>query len=309
MRPVYLINGFLESGKTSFIRFTLQQPYFQIKGTTLLLLCEEGEEEYDDKLLKQSNTIKHVLEDEEDFDAVRLVELEKKYNAERIIIEYNGMWNMKDLVLPFHWNLEQQITCIDASTFPTYYNNMKSMVAEMVRKSELIIFNRCDTVMENLATYRRNIKAVNATADVVFENAEGEINEIFEEDLPYDLKSERIELDDNSYGIWYMDMMDHAERYFNKTISFTAMVMKPPRFPKGAFVPGRMAMTCCAEDMTFLGYVCKYDKADEVKDRSWVKVEVSVKKEFWKDYKGEGPVLYASKVEPTEKPKQEVIGF
>ena len=309
MRPVYLINGFLESGKTSFIRFTLQQPYFQIKGTTLLLLCEEGEEEYDDKLLKQSNTIKHVLEDEEDFDAVRLVELEKKYNAERIIIEYNGMWNMKDLVLPFHWNLEQQITCIDASTFPTYYNNMKSMVAEMVRKSELIIFNRCDTVMENLATYRRNIKAVNATADVVFENAEGEINEIFEEDLPYDLKTDRIELDDNSYGIWYMDMMDHTERYFNKTIAFTAMVMKPPRFPKGAFVPGRMAMTCCAEDMTFLGYVCKYDKADEVKDRSWVKVEVSVKKEFWKDYKGEGPVLYASKVEPTEKPKQEVIGF
>ena len=309
MRPVYLINGFLESGKTSFIRFTLQQPYFQIKGTTLLLLCEEGEEEYDENLLKKSNTVMHVLEDEEEFDAVRLVELEKKYNAERIIIEYNGMWNMKDLTLPFHWNLEQQITCVDASTFPTYYNNMKSMVAEMVRKSELIIFNRCDTVMENLATYRRNIKAVNATADVVFENAEGEINEIFEEDLPYDLKSERIELDDNSYGIWYMDMMDHAERYFNKTISFTAMVMKPPRFPKGAFVPGRMAMTCCAEDMTFLGYVCKYDKADEVKDRSWVKVEVSVKKEFWKDYKGEGPVLYASKVEPTEKPKQEVIGF
>ena len=309
MRPVYLINGFLESGKTSFIRFTLQQPYFQIKGTTLLLLCEEGEEEYDEKLLKQSNTVMHVLEDEEDFDAVKLVALEKQYNAERIIIEYNGMWNMKEMVLPFHWNLEQQITCIDASTFPTYYNNMKSMVAEMVRKSELIIFNRCDTVMDNLATYRRNIKAVNASADVVFENKDGEINEIFEEDLPYDLKSDRIELDDKSYGIWYMDMMDHAERYFNKTVAFTAMVMKPHGFPKGAFVPGRMAMTCCAEDMTFLGYVCKYDKADEVKDRSWVKVEVSVKKEYWKDYKGEGPVLYASKVEPTEKPKQEVIGF
>ncbi len=309
MKPVYLINGFLESGKTSFIRFTIQQPYFQIKGKTLLLLCEEGEEEYDEKILKQSNTIVHVVEEEEDFDAVKLVALEKKYDVERIIIEYNGMWNMKDLALPFHWNLEQQITCIDASTFPTYYNNMKSMVAEMIRKSELIIFNRCDTVMDNLASYRRNIKAVNASADVIFENKEGEINEIFEEDLPYDLKADRIELDDNTYGIWYMDMMDHAERYFNKTIVFTAMVMKPPRFPKGAFVPGRMAMTCCAEDMTFLGYVCKYDKADTVKDRSWVRVEVSVKVEFWKDYKGEGPVLYASKVEPAEKPKQEVIGF
>ena len=186
---------------------------------------------------------------------------------------------------------------------------MKSMVAEMIRKSELIIFNRCDTVMDNLASYRRNIKAVNANADVVFENAEGEINEIFEEDLPYDLKQDKIVLDDNSYGIWYLDMMDHAERYADKTIEFIGMVMKPPKFPKGCFVPGRMAMTCCAEDMTFLGYVCKYDKADEIADRSWVKVEVTVKKEYWKDYKGEGPVLYASKIEAAQKPKQEVIGF
>ena len=34
MKPVYVINGFLESGKTEFISFTLAQPYFQIKGKT-----------------------------------------------------------------------------------------------------------------------------------------------------------------------------------------------------------------------------------------------------------------------------------
>ena len=211
--------------------------------------------------------------------------------------------------LPFHWNVEQQITCIDASTFPTYYNNMKSMVAEMVRKSELIIFNRCDTVMDNLGSYRRNIKAVNAQADVVFENSEGEINEIFEEDLPYDLKSDRIVLDDKSYGIWYLDMMDHIERYEGKIIEFVASVMRPAKFPKGCFVPGRMAMTCCAEDMTFLGYICKYDGAEKLKERSWVKLECTVKKEYQADYKGEGPVLYAKSVEPADKPAQEIIGF
>ena len=309
MKPVYMINGFLESGKTSFINFTIQQPYFQIKGLTLLLLCEEGEEEYDPKILKASKTEVRVIEDEADFNAANLIAIEKDLNPERIIIEYNGMWNVKDMKLPFHWNVEQQITIIDASTFPTYYNNMKSMVAEMIRKSELIIFNRCDNVMENLGSYRRNVKAVNTSADVIFENAQGEINEIFEEDLPYDLKADTITLDDSSYGIWYMDVMDHIERYAGKTIEFVAMVMKPKNFEKDAFVPGRMAMTCCAEDMAFLGYVCKYEGADKLKDRDWVKVSGELKKEFRKDYKGEGPVIYAKKVEPTQRPANEVIGF
>lgn len=309
MKPVYFINGFLESGKTSFLKYTIQQNYFQIKGTTLLILCEEGTEEYEDDILKKSKTIVETIENEEDFTTKNLMELEKRWRPERIIIEYNGMWNMKDLKLPFHWNLEQQITCIDASTFSMYFSNMKSMVAEMVRNSELIIFNRCDSVMDNLASYRRNIKAVNGNADVVFENAEGEINQIFEEDLPYDLKSDTIELDDNSYGIWYLDMMDNIDRYLGKKITFTAMVLIQNNFPTGCFVPGRMAMTCCAEDMQFLGYICKYKNASELKNRQWVKLTVEPKKEYWAGYKGEGPVLYAKAVEPTAKPKNEVIGF
>ena len=43
--PVFLINGFLEAGKTEFIKYTMAQDYFQTEGTTLLLLCEEGESE------------------------------------------------------------------------------------------------------------------------------------------------------------------------------------------------------------------------------------------------------------------------
>ena len=309
MRPVYFINGFLESGKSSFLKFTIAQDYFQIKGTTLLILCEEGEEEYDEKLLKKSKTVVEVLEDEEEFTVAKLMELEKKHSPERIVIEYNGMWNNKDLEFPFHWNIEQQITCIDASTFASYFNNMKSMVADMVRKSELIIFNRCDNVMDNLGVFRRNIKAVNAAADVVFENAQGEINEIFEEDLPYDLKSDEIVLDDKSYGIWYLDMMDHIERYLDKKITFVGMVMKAPNFPKDCFVPGRMAMTCCADDIAFLGFICKFGGAANLVNKEYVKVSVSVKKEYWADYKGEGPVLYALDVAKTSKPAEEVISF
>ena len=309
MKPVYFINGFLESGKTTFLKYTLQQDYFQIRGTTLLILCEEGSEEYDAAVIKKSKTVIETMEEEEQFTPQYLMELEKRWKPERIVIEYNGMWSNKEIKFPFHWNLEQQITCIDASTFPMYFNNMKSMVAEMVRKSELIIFNRCDNCKENLATYRRNVKAVNAQADVVFETAEGEINEIFEEDLPYDVQADTIVLDDNSYGIWYLDMMDHIERYEGKLIKFTAMVLRPNTFPKGYFVPGRMLMTCCADDVQFVGYICKYDAANTIKDKSWVNVEVTVKQEYCEAYKAEGPVLYAKKVALTSKPKNEVIGI
>ena len=144
MIPVYFINGFLESGKTEFIKYTISQPYFRTKGTTLLILCEEGELEYEADLLKKTKTVMEVIEEEEDFTIEQLLELEKKHKPERIIIEFNGMWNMKELKLPIHWSIDQQITMIDASNFPMYYTNMKSMVAEMVRKSEMIIFNRCD---------------------------------------------------------------------------------------------------------------------------------------------------------------------
>ena len=308
MKPVYVINGFLESGKTEFITFTLAQSYFQIKGKTLILLCEEGEVEYDEELLRKSRSVIEVIEDEEDFNPSHLIELEKKHKPERIIIEYNGMWNYKNVKLPWYWKIEQQITTIDGSTFPMYYTNMRSLLAEMIRKSELIIFNRCDGVTD-LNTYKRNIKAVNPNADVIFEDANGEIDEILEEDLPYDLNQDMIELDNTGYGIWYLDCMDHLERYIGKKIRFTALVLKPEDFPKGYFVPGRMAMTCCADDMAFLGYACQYDGADNLKQKEWVSVTATVNREYWEDYKGEGPMLHAISVEKTKAPKEEIISF
>ena len=309
MKPVYIINGFLESGKTEFICYTLDQPYFQIKGRTLLLVCEEGENDYEEKLLKKSRTDIEYIEEEEDFNPPHLIELEKKYKPERIIIEYNGMWNFKNIKLPFHWTVEQQITTIDASTFPMYYTNMKSLLAEMLRKSEMIIFNRCDDVVEELSNYKRNVKAINQKADIIFEDAQGEINQIFEDDLPYSLDAPIIELDNEGYGIWYLDSLDNLDRYIGKTIQFVAMVLKPEEFPKNYFVPGRMAMTCCAEDMAFLGFACEYDKADKLRDKQWVKVTAKVAKEYFADYGGEGPVLKAVSVEQTKEPKERIISF
>ena len=54
--PLFLINGFLEAGKTEFIKFTMEQEYFKTEGKTLLIVCEEGEEEYEEEFLKENRT-------------------------------------------------------------------------------------------------------------------------------------------------------------------------------------------------------------------------------------------------------------
>ncbi len=309
MKPVYMINGFLESGKSEFINFTLQQPYFQVRGKTLIILCEEGEVEFETSVLNNARAVVELIEDESDFTPEKLTELEKKHKPERIIIEYNGMWNYKNMRLPWYWKLEQQITTIDASTFPTYYSNMRSLLAEMVRNSEMIIFNRCDGLDEELAVYRRNIKAVNQGAEIIFEDKDGEVSTIFEEDLPYDLKSDELDLNEEAYGIWYLDALDHLDRYVGKRITFVAQVLIPGDSPKGYFVPGRQAMTCCADDIAFLGFACKYDKVSNLTNKQWIKITAEVKKEYFEDYKQVGPVLHAIVVNPAKAPKNEVISF
>ena len=264
--------------------------------------------EFEEALLRSSRTVLELIEEEEDFTPERLSALEKKYRPERIVIEYNGMWNFKEMKLPRNWRIEQQITTIDASTFPVYYTNMRSLLAEMLRGSDMIIFNRCDGI-QDLSNYKRNVKAINQKAEIIFEDADGEVNAIMEDELPYDLQQDTLVLDERGYGIFYLDALDHAKRYLGKKMIFTAMVLKPRGFPADYFVPGRMAMTCCADDMAFLGFACEYEGADRLHERDWVLVEATMTFEYWADYEGEGPVLHAVSVKPCKKPEKEIIDF
>lgn len=307
--PVYLINGFLESGKTGFLMETIQEDYFAVEETTLLLICEEGMEEYDQAVLEENRTIAVVIESEAEFSIENLIAYENKYRPERILIEYNGMWNAKDMKLPAYWEISQQITFIDASTFTTYFANMKSLLAEMIRNSDLIIFNRCQGV-EDLGTYKRALKAINQKAQVVFEDADSDVaDQMSEEDLPYDIHSDIVEISEDDFGIWYIDALENTERYENKKVHFKGMVLKPEGFPKNYFVPGRMAMTCCADDIAFLGFVCKTRDARRFCNRDWVEVTAEVKNEFWTDYNGKGPVLYAIEIKESTKAAEEVLNL
>lgn len=309
--PIYLISGFLESGKTSFLNFTLQQDYFCIEGKTLLILCEEGEEEYDMDALKLTNTVVEIIGKEEDLTPERLMAMDIIHQPERVIIEYNGMWlvsKFEQMKLPGGWGIEQQITCVDASTFQIYMNNMKSIFMDMARNADMVVFNRCKRE-DPLPSYRRSIKVVNQRAEVIFEDEEGELDDIFQDEMPFDINAPVIEILPEDYGIWFVDAMDHPDTYVGKTVHFKGRALKPRGMGSKFFVPGRTAMTCCADDTTFLGYVCKSSVAPALREGQWVDVTAKVAFENRMEYQGEGIVLYADVVEPCAPLEEEMVYF
>ena len=315
--PVFLINGFLESGKTSFIQYTMNQDYFKTEGNTLLLLCEEGEKEYDPIELAKLNTTPIYMKEITDFQADKLQKLADQYKPERILIEWNGMWNQDDLYggpmseavlagqqnrepkysvsMPKDWFLYQVITIVDGSTLKMYLFNMRSFLGQMLRNAELCIVNRCDNLSnEEMVDYRRKLRAMGQNAMIMMEDKDGEIPQsALPEELPYDISQDKIAISDNDYGTWFLDCMDNPERYLGKELSFTAMVLKRKNMPESEFIPGRMAMTCCAQDMSFLGFIAKGDKEvlSAFSTRDWVKVKVKLTLEEREEYHGVGPVL------------------
>jgi len=308
--PVYLINGFLESGKTSFLNFTLSQEYFDTGDRTLIILCEEGEVELDEKRIRKMKADVVTVSSESELTEEFLMVMDAKYSPDRVLIEYNGMWNpltIQNLKTPSDWVLYQGITTIDASTFNVYLNNMKPLIVAMVNFSDLVIFNRCTKDMP-LASYRRSIRATNPGAQIIFENVNGEVEEVPDE-LPYDLDAPIIDIEDIDYGIFFIDAQDHPERYKGKIVRFLGMAYLSKDFKGDTFVPGRHAMTCCAEDLTFCGYMCHSKYVHNLKSGDWVRVTAQVKYEKVKQYRGVGPVLYAQNIERAEKPEKEVVYF
>ena len=309
--PVYLITGFLESGKTTFLQGVLASPDFADGEKTLLILCEEGEVEYDEKEYARHNIEIVTVENEEDLTLEFLEHCQKFYKPHRIFMEFNGMWDVKKFVegsLPKRWEIYQTITLVDASTFGVYLNNMRSILSNIFSYTEMVIFNRCTLDMD-LQMYRPSVKAVNQQAMLSFEDEEGNPLELGKEQPPYDLNADIIEIDDVDYGLWYLDMTDTPERYAGKTVRFKGKVMKPKKFSENCFIPGRNAMTCCADDIRFIGYICKSKFTEKLKQKQWLEVTAEVRYEYAPEYRGEGPVLYAKHLKSTEEPKEDLVYF
>ena len=297
--PIFVINGFLEAGKTQFMKFTMQQEYFQTEGNTLLIVCEEGEEEYDKELLESTHTTVKYIDDISDFTKEKMVEFTKEVDPERILIEWNGLWEQDKIQIPDIWYVNQMITIYDTSTLDLYIKNkdLKAYMGKMLKDSELVICNRADDIDEEiLSTYHLQIKAMAPNAEIIFEGEDGEITGDFSINLPYNLDDSKLVIKPEEYGIFYVDAMDRTEKYDGKEVEFVAQVVRPDGIGDDILIPGRRAMTCCEADIQFLGFVCNYKGAKNFKNKDWVKVKGKIKYEMSPQYRAKGPVIYANDI-------------
>lgn len=308
--PVYLVTGFLESGKTSFVKDILTDDGFTMGEKNLLIVCEEGIEEYEYNMLSDSNTVMVTVEDEEDFTKEFLINIVKKHKPDKIILEYNGMWDLQELFnnkLPDELVIAQIITTIDSSTYNVYMSNMGAMIVNQYRQSDLVIFNRCNENTKKLAL-RASVKTINSQANVIFENENGEIEETAGQ-MPFDINSDIVEPADYDFGIFFEDLMSNPDKYEGKTVRLRLKAYNPERYPGICCVLGRDAMTCCADDISQLGLIARFKNDVILKHNDWVEITADIHKTMLEQYNQEIPVLYTKDIKKIEKLKEELVYF
>lgn len=311
--PVYMMTGFLESGKTSFILETLADKEFSRGEKTLVIACEDGEVEYDEKVLKDSNSVVEFVENEEDFNPENLEGLVKKHRPSRIMLEFNGMWSLRNMAkqAPNGWIFYQIFMFVDHTRFDVYMNNMRQLLSDNISIADVIVFNRCEQGKVDKKRIRRSVKALNPKIDFMFEYMDGTVEQGFQGDdeMPFDVKADPIDIVHDDFGLWYIDIMSNAPRYKGKNVRVRGMVFRAPNVPKGYFVISRRAMTCCADDIQVVGILVKSAEAAKFADGEWVEVCGRVISEKQAAYKGQGPVITADYVKPTEKADSELVYF
>lgn len=308
--PVFLVTGFLEGGKTTFVKEIFNDPEFAEGENITLIVCESGIEEYEQDFLNKNNIDIVHINKKEDLTYSFLNQYNEEHKPSKVVLEYNGMWQydiIENLHMPQGWEIAQVITPIDASTFESYMNNMKSLLIEQFKDSDLIIFNRCkdDT---NKLKFRNSVKAINARANMIFELENGEIDDRPLE-LPFDINSKVIEFKDYDFGAWYLDSLESPAKYEGKSIKMKGIASINPNYPKDIFAFGRNAMTCCEDDISFLGILCQTNKPFKFKDKEWIEVEGVLHKKFIDYEQRDIPFLVVTDYRSIDKIEDELVYF
>ena len=309
--PVYAFTGFLDSGKTKFIQETLEDERFNAGERTLLLVFEEGEEEYDFSTYPHQNVFLEVL-DQETVTEKDLKALMKKHRPERVVAELNGMQLVGDLYarFPEEWVVAQEVMFADSTTFMTYNANMRNLVMDKLTGAQMVVFNRLEKD-QDVMPFHKLARAASRRVDIMYEYTDGSTKfDDIEDPLPFDINAPVIEVGDDDYALWFRDVTEEPEKYEGKTVRFKAQVAMLRRDKNGMFAPGRFVMTCCVDDIQFCGLPCKYADSKSLKSRSWVMVEASIKAEKHRLYHGDlGPVLTAKSVTPAAPAVEDVCTF
>lgn len=309
--PLYVFTGFLEAGKTKAIQETMEDKRFHDGDKTIILLCEEGVEEFDTSRFNGGNVHIEIVEDEEDITLEYLNNLQKKHKPERVIVEYNGMWQLGTLYsnLPDKWFIYQEITFADSKTFVNYNANMRSLVVDKLTNTEMIVFNRSDETTDKDEIHKI-IRGVSRRCAIAYENPDGTMEyDETEDPLPFDIEAPVIDIADRDYALWFRDMAEEMDKYIGKTVRFKAITAVSKKFPEGIVVCGRHVMTCCVDDIEFKGIVTRLPEGTNLENRDWIILTATFSKEYHKLYKCEGPILTVTDLEHSDKPEQEVATF
>ena len=309
--PVYLFTGFLEAGKTKFIQETLEDRRFCNGERTLLLVCEEGEEEYAPDQFADKSVYIRVVEEQSQLTSENLSRWLRETRAERVVIEYNGMW-MLDLLysaMPEGWMVYQEFLFADATTFLSYNSNMRQLVYDKLKSCELVVFNRFNGTMDKME-YHRIVRAASRRCDIAYEYVGGKVEyDDIQDPLPFDLEAPIVEIGDDDYAEWYRDMSEEPKKYEGKTVRFKCRALVRKKLPEKTFIVGRHVMTCCVEDIQFAGLVCQWEVADTVKDDSWMILTARINFRFHRAYGKKGPVLTYIDATLCDAPEQPVATF
>lgn len=309
--PVYAFTGFLEAGKTKFIQETLCDPRFNAGERTLLLVCEEGEEEYDLSAYPHKNVYIEIIDDQDAVTEQTLAALAARHRAERVVVELNGMKQIGPFYqkMPMDWQLAQEVMFADASTILAYNVNLRQLVVDKLSGAEMVVFNRMQPGAD-VMPYHKLARALNRRIDIVYEYADGTTQfDQIEDPLPFDLNAPVVVIGDDDYALFYRDISEEPKKYDGKIVRFKGQVARLRREKAGMFVPGRFVMTCCEADISFMGLPCLWKDAARLPVRAWVEVEALVEVRKHPLYKGAGPVLTARSVKPAQPPAQEVATF
>ncbi len=309
--PVYLFLGFLESGKTKFIQDTLCDVRFNNGEKTLLVVLEEGIEEYEPTLFSGNNVSIKTADSPEELTPAFFEKMMKETKAERVIIEYNGMWPVDTLVnsFPKGFTLVQCMMFADATTFLTYNANMRNQTVDKLRICELVVFNRMNETIDKMELHKI-VRGVNRRADIAYEYPDGKVEyDEIEDSLPFDIDAPLIKIEDTDYALWYRDLIEESAKYDGKTVKFRGIAAYDNRMPDTMFVAGRHVMTCCIDDVEYMPIVCVTQKKHSVKSRDWLMVTGTIKNEYCKLYRGKGPVIHIQEIAVTSPPEKELATF
>lgn len=309
---VYLFLGFLDSGKTKFIQETLEDARMETGEKTLLLVCEEGDEEYAPERFAVKNVVKITLESADELTEQNMQALTAKHKPQRIVVEYNGTWLLQQFfeAMPESWVINQMMTFFDANTFLNYNANMRQLVFDKVQMTQMVVFNRFKGEYDKME-FHKVVRGISRRPDIVYEYIGGkpEFDEI-EDPMPFDVNAPVIMIEDRDFAWFYRDMAENTAQYVGKTVCFKGMAAVTKKVPKGYVVLGRHIMTCCEADIAYDGFAVKTNGlAEDIKTREWLTVTAKINIEYNSIYRSKGPVLIAEKLERCDPPEERVVTY